>query len=128
MCDAHCFLRRYAREAAEQEYSQRLAFLNSVPLLNILTREQKVTISEALSEQVFEGTSRGDVRCGGIALLLINFTSLWQHNNLESEVHRSQRVAREKVIDDLGKVWGGVGRCKIQFCADKRDWSLYKNR
>ena len=50
-----CKRRRYVQVAAEQEYSQRLVFLNSVPLLKSLSRDEKAQIANALVEEVHEG-------------------------------------------------------------------------
>ncbi|KAF5842551.1 kinase-like domain-containing protein, partial [Dunaliella salina] len=46
--------RWYVQAEAEQDYCQRLVFLNSVPLLSNLSRDQKAMISNALVEEVYE--------------------------------------------------------------------------
>lgn len=45
--------RKYVQEAAEGEIGQIELFLNSVPLLNPLTREAKLKLVDALTEEIF---------------------------------------------------------------------------
>lgn len=45
--------RQYMQEVKETEASQVELFLNSVPLLASLSREEKVMLVDALEEQVF---------------------------------------------------------------------------
>jgi CRP-like cAMP-binding protein len=49
--------RKYIQEAAEGEICQREVFLNSVPLLAKLTREDKMKLVDAFGEEVFAAGS-----------------------------------------------------------------------
>ena len=49
--------RHHVREIHESEASQVELFLNSVPLLASLSRDEKLQLLDALEEQVFEATS-----------------------------------------------------------------------
>uniref|UniRef100_A0A7S3QLD0 cGMP-dependent protein kinase n=1 Tax=Dunaliella tertiolecta TaxID=3047 RepID=A0A7S3QLD0_DUNTE len=57
--------RWYVQAEAEQEYCQRLVFLNSVPLLSNLSRDQKSMISNALVEEV-HAAGQDIVRAGEV--------------------------------------------------------------
>lgn len=50
--------RQFVQEAKESEASQVELFLNSVPLLKSLSREEKLMLVDALEEQVFPAGTR----------------------------------------------------------------------
>ena len=53
-----CVCRHHVREVHQDETSQVELFLNSVPILASLTREEKMMLVDALEEQVYPPASR----------------------------------------------------------------------
>ena len=55
---ACCVCRYYVREIQETEASQIELFLNSVPILASLSRDEKLRLVDALEQQTFKPTAR----------------------------------------------------------------------
>ena len=71
--------RQFVQEAKESEASQVELFLNSVPLLKSLSREEKLMLVDALEEQVFPAGTR-IITQASISTGLIGTQSLRRHN------------------------------------------------
>ena len=82
--------RQFVQEAKESEASQVELFLNSVPLLKSLSREEKLMLVDALEEQVFPAGTRVITQAG---ILMAALSVICPHSTIHTVVIRIEELA-----------------------------------
>lgn len=95
-----CARRHFVQEVKESEALQVELFLNSVPLLQNLSREEKLMLVDALEEQVFPAGTR-----------VITQASALPHSMRPKLLPFKKPLCKLFILS-----WAGMGWCQPSFC------------